>query len=265
MSGKAVKSAIDALDGSVSGSAGSGKTLTAFSQTNGVVSATFGNISITKSQVSDFPTIPSNTSDLNNDSGFITGYTETDPTVPSWAKEASKPSYSASEIGGLLDFFYPVGSYYETSDASFDPNVTWGGTWSLETAGQVHVSAGTGYTIGSTGGNKDAIVPYHNHSFTNPTVNGGSCSITSSGGHSHTVARYASSGTAGTGYTWDTTASSVKYGLYSVTGNGAHTHTVPDHTHSVSGGSVGYAGTSGNVTDANMQPYIVVNRWHRTA
>lgn len=79
MSGKAVKQAIDALDGTVSGSAGSGKTLTAFSQTNGVVSATFGNISITKSQVSDFPTIPSKTSDLQNDSGFITGYTETDP------------------------------------------------------------------------------------------------------------------------------------------------------------------------------------------
>ena len=58
MSGKAVKQAIDALDGTVSGSAGSGKTLTAFSQTDGKVSATFGNISITKSQVSDFPTIP---------------------------------------------------------------------------------------------------------------------------------------------------------------------------------------------------------------
>lgn len=58
MSGKAVKSAIDALDGTISGSPGSGKTLTAFSQTDGKVSATFGNISITKSQVSDFPTIP---------------------------------------------------------------------------------------------------------------------------------------------------------------------------------------------------------------
>ena len=171
----------------------------------------------------------------------------------------------ANIMRALFDFVHPVGSYYETSDASFDPNVTWGGTWVLETAGQVHVSAGTGYTIGSTGGNKDAIIPYHNHSFTNPTVNGGSCSITSSGGHSHTVARYANSGTAGTGYTWDTTSSSVKYNNYSVTGNGAHTHTVPDHTHSVSGGSVGYAGTSGNVTNANMQPYIVVNRWHRTA
>lgn len=57
MSGKAVKSAIDALDGSVTGTAGSGKTLTAFSQTDGKVSATFGNISITKSQISDFPSL----------------------------------------------------------------------------------------------------------------------------------------------------------------------------------------------------------------
>lgn len=51
-----VTNAINALDGTLSGSAGSGKTLTAFSQTNGKVSATFGDISITKSQVSDFPT-----------------------------------------------------------------------------------------------------------------------------------------------------------------------------------------------------------------
>ena len=43
--------------------------------------------------------IPSKTSDLTNDSGFITGYTETDPTVPSWAKSASKPSYTKSEVG----------------------------------------------------------------------------------------------------------------------------------------------------------------------
>lgn len=29
----------------------------------------------------------------------------------------------------LLDMVHPVGSYYETSDATFDPNATWGGTW----------------------------------------------------------------------------------------------------------------------------------------
>ncbi len=43
--------------------------------------------------------IPTKVSDLQNDSGFITGYTETDPTVPAWAKAATKPSYSASEVG----------------------------------------------------------------------------------------------------------------------------------------------------------------------
>ena len=59
--------------------------------------------------------IPTNTSDLINDSGFITaadiptdvsdfnndaGYisTETDPTVPSWAKQSSKPSYTLDEV-----------------------------------------------------------------------------------------------------------------------------------------------------------------------
>lgn len=52
-----VTNAINALDGNLnSTNPGAGKTLTAFSQTNGKVSATFGNISITKSQISDFPT-----------------------------------------------------------------------------------------------------------------------------------------------------------------------------------------------------------------
>lgn len=42
------------------------------------------------------PTIPSKTSDLTNDSGFITE--EADPTVPAWAKASTKPAYTASEI-----------------------------------------------------------------------------------------------------------------------------------------------------------------------
>jgi len=35
------------------------------------------------------------------DGKFLTGYTETDPTVPSWAKESTKPSYTASEVGAM--------------------------------------------------------------------------------------------------------------------------------------------------------------------
>lgn len=45
------------------------------------------------------PNAPSKTSELTNDSGFITDYTETDPTVPSWAKQSSKPTYTAAEVG----------------------------------------------------------------------------------------------------------------------------------------------------------------------
>jgi hypothetical protein len=61
-------------------------------------------ITLSASDVSALPSstsIPSKTSDLTNDSGFITGYTETDPTVPSWAKQSSKPSYTASEVGAV--------------------------------------------------------------------------------------------------------------------------------------------------------------------
>ena len=38
---------------------------------------------------------------------------------------------------GLVDLFYPVGSYYETSNTSFDPGTTWGGVWESETQGSV--------------------------------------------------------------------------------------------------------------------------------
>lgn len=39
--------------------------------------------------------IPTKTSDLTNDSGFITGYTETDPTVPSYVKNITQANISS--------------------------------------------------------------------------------------------------------------------------------------------------------------------------
>jgi hypothetical protein len=45
--------------------------------------------------------LPTKVSELTNDSGYLTSYTETDPTVPAWAKAASKPSYTAAEVGAL--------------------------------------------------------------------------------------------------------------------------------------------------------------------
>ena len=50
-----VTNAINALNGGTIGTGGVGKTITSLSQVNGQISATFENISITKSQISDFP------------------------------------------------------------------------------------------------------------------------------------------------------------------------------------------------------------------
>lgn len=72
--------------------------------------------------------VPTKTSNLTNDSGYITSipseyiteselnakgyltnYTETDPTVPTWAKAATKPTYTAAEVGALpADTVIPV-------------------------------------------------------------------------------------------------------------------------------------------------------------
>lgn len=35
--------------------------------------------------------------------------------------------------GVLIDAFYPVGTEYSTTNSTFDPNVTWGGTWTKTT------------------------------------------------------------------------------------------------------------------------------------
>lgn len=63
--------------------------------------------------------IPTKVSQLQNDSGFITDYTETDPTVPSWAKQASKPGYTAAEVGARPSTWTP-----SASDVGADPKGT---------------------------------------------------------------------------------------------------------------------------------------------
>lgn len=80
-----VQSAIDevygvfgTLDGVITGSPSASKTLTVFSETDGIVTATFGDISITKSQISDFPSTMTPSSHSHGsitNAGAITGTT----------------------------------------------------------------------------------------------------------------------------------------------------------------------------------------------
>ena len=212
----------------------------------------------------------------------------------------------------ILNLFYPVGSYYETSNTTFNPNTAWGGTWKLETAGQVHVSAGTGYSVnhaddisggGTTVGTRDGgeyQITY--------TPTGSNSAVTLSGeqsgvqAHAHTAS--ASGGKVGshahepsnTDYQFIACegTSSAAIGRYRIKqGTGSQTeHYFMSSTTSVARYNVTESvapsftqptitvnnATAKNATKShnhtftgtqvqldNMQPYIVVNRWHRTA
>lgn len=64
--------------------------------------------------------IPTKVSELNNDSGYLTSYIETDPTVPQWAKANAKPSYTATEVGALpSDTHIPSTTAELMNDAGF--------------------------------------------------------------------------------------------------------------------------------------------------
>lgn len=199
---------------------------------NSVTAGTIGSSSATSGST---VSIPYATYDSN---GHITGKGTHTHTITGF--------FSKDDI---LSVFYPVGSYYETSDTTFNPNTAWGGTWVLETAGQFHVSAGTGYAAGSTGGSADAIVPYHRHSVAKVT------DAITGGAHTHDIenrsvysgsSNYIALFKGGTGTSTNAALSET------------HTHDLPAH-------NTDYEGTSGNTTGANMPPYIAVNRWHRTA
>ena len=161
--------------------------------------------------------------------------------------------------GALLDCFYPVGSYYETSNTSFDPNVSFGGTWVLETEGLVHVSSGSNYAVTSNAkdGGEANINLQHNH-----TVNN----------HSHTL---------GAGYAmFDASLAGWMTFRYKSVGswtpNWRRTFSTPSaqtvvaDTDAISlGGRTDDANPSTDnklsTTQSVMQPYKIVNRWHRTA
>ena len=176
-----------------------------------------------------------------------------------------------------FNIIWPVGSVY-TSILSTNPNTTFGfGTWAAFAAGRALVGLDAGQTefdlVEETGGAKThalttAELAAHTHSLT-----GGTGTTSSDGAHTHFIA-----GNDVVGYSGDIDASSVmargtniapqsnQYSLYKsslaasvglTSSNGAHTHTVTVSGTSASSGS----GTAHN----NLQPYIVVYFWKRTA
>lgn len=166
---------------------------------------------------------------------------------------------STRQLTIILNKAYPVGCYFETTDISFNPNDSFVGQWILEEEGKVHIGAGASYQLGTTGGSKDAIVPYHKHLVSSTSTDEMDANVT----HSHTYEYKGDSASALSGSNPPGFGNVVR--RKEPTSNTGHTtaETNIDHKHTVPSHSTNYVGEVGNIIDANMPPYIVVNRWHR--
>jgi len=151
-----------------------------------------------------------------------------------------------------LALLYPIGSIY-SSTVSTNPNTLFGfGTWVAYAAGRVLIGNGGGFTAAATGGSADAIVVSHTH--TGTTV---STSLT--GTVANIAESFAASGTASGVFTKGSGTSSGTPTSTDTSYSGSFSMDA-SHTHTFTTGSTGSSGTN-----ANLQPYVVVYMWNRTA
>lgn len=172
-------------------------------------------------------------------------------------------------VQAALQAIYPVGSVYINASVTTNPATLLGfGTWVTVGDGRVLVNQDTTNTafdvMGETGGSKDAIVVSHTHTLTGTTSsNGAHTHNITDPGHGHVLEiRYGTDGsyvrpTGNTGFQGATDPSAIQR-----SGTGISIQGVGDHTHSISG-TADSTGSSG--TNANLQPYVVVKMWKRTA
>lgn len=166
-----------------------------------------------------------------------------------------------------LRSLYPVGSIYINATNNTNPGTLLGfGTWVSFGAGRVPVgfnSSDTSFdTAEKTGGSKNAIVVSHTHTFSATTA--------SNGNHTHnTVNANQNQGGISPGdfinRNRDNGGLAGDYllqGDSSLTPDRGLTTTAGAHTHTLSGTT---ASTGSSGTNANLQPYITVYMWKRTA
>lgn len=148
-------------------------------------------------------------------------------------------------VTAALAAVYPVGSIYINATSSTNPATLLGfGTWAAFGAGRVMVGLDSSDalfdTAEETGGSKDAIVVSHTHTatVTDPT-------------HNHTVGTRLS-------LTGDF------QGFYAPDHGAGNTSAVTTSSAST-GISVSNSTVGSSATNANVQPFIVVRMWKRTA
>lgn len=186
-----------------------------------------------------------------------------------------KPNDSGNIDYRLLNFddIYPVGSIYMSVN-NVNPATLFGGTWEKIAGGRCLIGADSSYTLGTTGGEEAHLlsveeVPAHGHSV----------SIAKSGEHKHNRGTMEITGniTSIAGrqelvdgafaldyqyenidYDWG--ANMAHYSFKASRSWTGETSAAGGHGHSCSIGNTG-----GDKPHNNMQPYLVVNIWKRTA
>ena len=160
-------------------------------------------------------------------------------------------------IASSIAAAYPVGSIYTNAAVSTNPATLLGfGTWSAFGSGRVMVGLDAGNaafdTVQETGGSADAIVVSHNHSATTNTTGAHRHGLNNNGG----VIKVLGTETAKvSGITHAGNENFVtSFGGYNIM------EEVGNHSHSFTTDSTG-----SSQTNANLQPYIVVYMWRRTA
>jgi hypothetical protein len=164
------------------------------------------------------------------------------PTAPTPSTSDNDTSIATTAfVQAVAQTLFPVGAIY-TATVSTNPGTLLGfGTWTAFGAGRVMIGAGTGgggtYTAGATGGSKDAVVVSHTHTAT-----------VTDPGHFHSETAYNQPGIGNAG------------------GGGARVNVVASNTGTKTTGITVANSTEGvSGTDANLQPYVVVYMWQRTA
>ena len=167
--------------------------------------------------------------------------------TPTFADSSTKIATTAF-VQAALDAAYPVGSVYINATSATNPATLLGfGTWVAFGAGRVMVGLDAGNalfdTAEETGGSADAIVVSHTHTITDP-------------GHSHNPP-------SGFNYVTNPFSGDGTIDSSRVTGPDEKNLGFVASAINTTGISINSTGSSG--TNANLQPYIVVRMWKRTA
>ena len=172
-----------------------------------------------------------NTTDI---SSLTTEVNNNTSDISSLTTEVNKNTSNISMIQRMVAVYwkkiYPVGSIYISTNSNFNPNTTWGGTWRKTAEGRCLIGANDTYPLGSTGGEST-------HTLTTEELPQ----------HSHGI-----------------------YGADSRSGNVTlpqprFTYKDTGQTTSYVSGIMGTELTGNNNPHNNMQPYLAVYMWKRTA